>query len=82
MNGSVNGSVNRTVNGNANGRVHVRENSQTGIKCLYTNADILQNKMLELNQITLEQIIDLVAITEILPKKKKRIQATYTAYRN
>lgn len=40
-----------------------------GIKCMYTNADTLTNKLHELEMLAKERHYDVIAITEVLPKK-------------
>ena len=47
-----------------------RVDEQVGLRCLYTNTDRLQNKLTELETFCIENKIDLIAITETLPKEK------------
>ena len=42
--------------------------SQQNLKCLYTNTDQLQNKLLELESFCIDNKIDIISITETLPK--------------
>ena len=46
-----------------------RVDEQVGLRCLYTNTDRLQNKLIELETYCIENKIDLIAITETLPKE-------------
>ena len=46
-----------------------RVEKHNGLRCMYTNTDQLQNKLFELETFCAEHKIDLVAITETLPKQ-------------
>ena len=61
----------KPVNNDDNVTVHNNVHSYTkveGIKCLYTNADSLRNKMSELRTIALNSKPEIIAVTEVIPK--------------
>ena len=49
---------------------------QNNLKCMYTNADSLLNKMDELRRDIQAKDPDIIAITEVIPKKKNRFPIT------
>ena len=47
--------------------------NKTKLTCMYLNADVLTNKMTELNFIITNEKPDIVAISEVLPKNSNRV---------
>ena len=70
----VNTLSNTQLNNNSLSNTHSNDDTLKSLKCIYTNADSLRNKMAELKTVVYKEKPHIIAVTEIKPKNFREIQ--------